>query len=87
MVAYRTGSDPIEIGNIGLKVKVTVIENVCRNDEKKISKNSIINIFENKSYHLREHFVAVLLIPNMTILLLYIVILNIYSEQFAIKKK
>ena len=43
-------------------------------------------IFEKKSYHLREHFVAVLLIPNMTILLLYIVILNIYSEQFAIKK-
>ena len=34
MVAYNTGSDPIEIGDLGSKVKVTVTENVCKNDEK-----------------------------------------------------
>ena len=34
MVAYRTGSNPIEIGDRGSKVKVTVTENVCKNDEK-----------------------------------------------------
>ena len=34
MVAYITGSDPIEFGDLGLKVKVTVTENVCKNDEK-----------------------------------------------------
>ena len=33
MVAYRTGSNPIEIGDLGSKVKVTVTENVCKNDE------------------------------------------------------
>ena len=35
MVAYNTGSDPIEFGDLGSKVKVTVTENVCQNDEKK----------------------------------------------------
>ena len=34
MAAYNTGSDPIEIGDLGSKVKVTVTENVCKNDEK-----------------------------------------------------
>ena len=34
MVAYNTGSDPIEIGDLGSKVKVTVTENVFENDEK-----------------------------------------------------
>ena len=34
MVAYNTGSDPIEFGDLGSKVKVTVTENVCKNDEK-----------------------------------------------------
>ena len=34
MVAYRTGSNPIEIGDLGLKGKVTVTENVSKNDEK-----------------------------------------------------
>ena len=33
MVASRTGLDPIEIGDLGSKVKVTVTENVCKNDE------------------------------------------------------
>ena len=33
-VANCTGSDPIEIGDLGLKVKVTVTENVSKNDEK-----------------------------------------------------
>ena len=46
MVAYRTGSNPIEIGNLGSKVKVTVTENVCKMDEKKIAKNSNLDIFE-----------------------------------------
>ena len=32
----RTGSNPIEIGDPVLKIKVTVIENVTQNDEKKI---------------------------------------------------
>ena len=41
MVAYNTDSDPIEIGDLGLKVKVTVTENVCKNDEK----NSYLEIF------------------------------------------
>ena len=27
-------SDPIEIGDLGSKVKITVTENVCQNDEK-----------------------------------------------------
>ena len=35
MVAYRNGSNPIEVVDLGLKVKVTVTENVSQNDEKK----------------------------------------------------
>ena len=38
MVAYCTGSDPIEFGD---KVKVTVTENVCKNDEKNSPKIQI----------------------------------------------
>ena len=34
MLAYYTGSNPIEIGDLGSKVKVTVTENVFKNDEK-----------------------------------------------------
>ena len=34
MVAYNTGSNPIEFGDLGSKVKVTVTENVFKNDEK-----------------------------------------------------
>ena len=34
MVAYCTGSDPIEIGDLESNVKITVTENVCKNDEK-----------------------------------------------------
>ena len=34
MVAYPTGSNPIEFGDFGSKVKVTVTENKCKNDEK-----------------------------------------------------
>ena len=48
MVAHRIGSNPIEIDDLGSKVKVTVTKNVSKNDEKKIAKNSTINIFENK---------------------------------------
>ena len=48
MVAYNTGSNPIEFGDLGLKVKVTVTENVCENDEKwwkKFAKNSNLDIY------------------------------------------
>ena len=41
MVAYRIGSIPIEIGDLGLKVKVTMFENVCKNDEKNSPKIQI----------------------------------------------
>ena len=41
MVAYRIGKNPIEIGDLGSKVKVTVPENVCKNDEKKSPKIQI----------------------------------------------
>ena len=42
--ANCTGSDPIEIGDLESKVKVTVTENVSKIDEK-IAKISTINIF------------------------------------------
>ena len=45
MVDYNTGSDPIEIGDLGLKVKVTVTENVCKNDEKNSPKIHIKTFF------------------------------------------
>ena len=45
MADFWTGSDPIEIGDLGSKVKVTVTENICKNDEKKIAKNSNLDIF------------------------------------------
>ena len=41
MVAYNTGSDPIEIDDLGSKVKVTVTENVCKIDEKNSPKIQI----------------------------------------------
>ena len=44
MVAYNTGSDPIEFSELGSKVKVTVTENVCKNDEKNSPK------FQNKTF-------------------------------------
>ena len=34
MIAYNTGSDPIEFSDLGSKVKVTMTENVCKNDKK-----------------------------------------------------
>ena len=45
-VPYRTGSDPIEIDDIDSKVKVTMTENACLNDEYKIAKDSNVNIFK-----------------------------------------
>ena len=33
--------------------------------KKKFAKYSAVNIFENKSYSLTEHFIAVILIPNL----------------------
>ena len=68
MVAYNTGSDPVEFGDLGSKVKVTVTENVCKNDKTKFAKNSNLDIFEIKSLHSIGNFIAVILIPNMTIL-------------------
>ena len=64
MVAYRTGSNPIEIGDLWSKVKVTVTENVCKNDGKKIAKNSDLEIFEIRSQHSIGNSIAVILIPN-----------------------
>ena len=68
-------NDPIK-PKLESKVKVTVRENVSENYEK-IVKNSTINIFENKAYHLIEHFIAFILIPNLTILD------NRYSKNFS----
>ena len=49
MVAYRTrtGSNPIELGDLGSKVKVTVTENVCKNDEKSSPKIHIKTFFKS----------------------------------------
>ena len=41
MVDFSTGSDPIEIGDLGSNVKVTVTKNVCENDKKKFAKIQI----------------------------------------------
>ena len=41
MIAYYTGSNPIEMGDLGSKVKVTVTEIVFKNDEKKSPKIQI----------------------------------------------
>ena len=41
MAAYNIGSDPIEIGDLGSKVKVTVTKNVFKNDEKNSTKIQI----------------------------------------------
>ena len=46
---------------------------------KKIAKNSTINIFENKPYSLIEHFIAVILIPNMSIYIKSIYCLFTYN--------
>ena len=58
MVAYNTGSNPIEIGDLRSKAKVTVTENVCKNDEKNSSKirhfSNQISSFVWKLY--RRHF-------------------------------
>ena len=68
MVAYNTGSNPIEFGDLGSKVKVTVTKNVCKNDKKKFAKNFNLDIFEIKSHHSIGNFIAVILTPKMTIL-------------------
>ena len=51
MAAYRTGSDPIEFGDLGSKVKVTVTADVCKNDEKNSPK---IHFFADIKYHRRD---------------------------------
>ena len=51
MVVYSTNLDPIEIGYLGSKVKVTVTENVCQNDKKKFTKNSNLDILKSKFRH------------------------------------
>ena len=65
MVAYNTGSNPIEFGDLGSKVKVTVTENVCKNDEKNSPKNSYLDIFEIRSHHSIGNLIAVILIKNI----------------------
>ena len=63
IVAYCTGSDPIEIGDQGHCDRKWILKSW-----KKFAKNSSINIFENKSFYLKEHFIAVIMIPNTSIL-------------------
>ena len=41
VAAYCTDSDPIEIGDLGSSVKVTVTKNVCKNYEKNSPKIQI----------------------------------------------
>ena len=47
MVAYNTGSDLIEIGDLGSKVKVTVTENVYKNDEKNSPEIQILTFLKS----------------------------------------
>ena len=47
MITYNTGSDPIEFGDLGSKVKVTVSENVYKNDEKNSPKIKILTSFKS----------------------------------------
>ena len=60
MVAFCTGSDPIEIGDLGSNVKVTVTKNVCKNEKKNCQKFKSrhflnqISSFDRKFYH--RHF-------------------------------
>ena len=46
MVAYRTGSNAIEIGDLGLKVKTIVTENVSKNDEKNSLKIQLLKFLK-----------------------------------------
>ena len=62
MVAYRSGSNPIEIGDLGSKVMVTMTKNVSKN--LKIPKKSSMNTFENKYYCLIEHFFVFILLQS-----------------------
>ena len=56
MIAYRTGSNPIEIGDLVPKVKVTVTENVWKNRQNVRSRHfrNQISSFDWKFY--RHHF-------------------------------
>ena len=67
MVSYYTGSDLIEIRDLGLKVKVTVTENVCKNDEKNVTNSNLYIFFKLDSISI-GNLITVILIPNMTIL-------------------
>ena len=68
MVSYISGQIKFKDDDLGSKVKVTVTENVCKNDEKKFAMNSNLDIFKIRSHHFIGNFIAVILIPNMTIL-------------------
>ena len=59
MVAQNIGSTPIEIGDLGLKVKVTEIKNVFQND-----KNNSLKISSIESHHSIVNFITVFLIPK-----------------------
>ena len=50
MVAYRTDSDHIEIGYLGSNVKVTVTENVAKNDEKDRFEGYMFQILDALAY-------------------------------------
>ena len=78
MVVYCTDSDPIEIGDLVSKVKVTVTENVSQNYHKILLKVQMLIFYLIKVHHLIEPFIAVILIPYMTILY------ENYSRAFSI---
>ena len=61
-VAYSTGSDPNEIGDFGSKVKVTMKQNVSKDDNENLR-----NIQMKKNFNESLSFDRNL-IPNMTIL-------------------
>ena len=61
MVAYRIDSNPIEIGDLRSKVKVTVTDNVTKNDEKKSLKFNYkyfwkYTLLLDRTFHCRHFF-------------------------------
>ena len=63
MVDDSTCLDPIKNGDLVSMVKVIDTENISKNDEKTLRIQLWI-FLKNKAYHLIEHFIAVIFIPN-----------------------
>ena len=53
MVAFCTGLDPIDIGDLGSNIKVTVTENVCKKNEKNRQKLNLDIFFFNSDLIIR----------------------------------